>query len=143
MALSLFRRRNETEREEMSFIDHLEALRGHLFRSVIAIIIGAVVVGIYNDFFIERVLLGPTHSDFPTYGVMCDLGQRLHLGKTLCMNIITIKMQSTSVGAQFSMWFTVVIIGGIIIAFPYIFYEFWSFVKPALTKKELNIKPGA
>lgn len=126
----------------MSFIDHLEALRGHLFRSIIAIVLGGIVVGIYNDFFIKKVLMGPTHSDFPTYAWLCKTGQSLGLGTKLCMDEIGVKMQSTSVSGQFSMFFTVLIIGGIILAFPYIFYEFWRFIKPALTKKELSKTRG-
>jgi sec-independent protein translocase protein TatC len=58
------------------------------------------------------------------------------------MSSIGVKMQSTSVSGQFSMFFTVLIIGGIIMAFPYIFYEFWRFIRPALTKKELNQTRG-
>ena len=70
MALKLFRRNKNDERAEMSFIDHLEVLRGHIFRSVIAIAAGAIVAGIYNKFIIKNILLGPTHSDFPTYGII-------------------------------------------------------------------------
>jgi len=126
----------------MSFVDHLEDLRGHLFRSVIAIVIGGIIVGVYNDFFIKKVLMGPTHSDFPTYGWLCNISKTLNLGDALCMSSIGVKMQSTSVSGQFSMFFTVLIIGGIIMAFPYIFYEFWRFIRPALTKKELNQTRG-
>jgi len=53
-----------------------------------------------------------------------------------------VKMQSTAVATQFSMWITVVLVGGIIIAFPYIFWEFWKFSKPALTQKELSKTRG-
>ena len=95
----------------MSFIDHLEVLRGHLFRSVLAIAIGAIVVGIYNKFFITKVLLGPTHASFPTYGIICSIGKALHLQDALCMQGLAIKMQSTSVAGQFSMWFSIVLIG--------------------------------
>jgi sec-independent protein translocase protein TatC len=64
------------------------------------------------------------------------------MGDALCMKEIGVKMQSTSVSGQFSMFFTVIVIGGLIIAFPYVFYEFWKFIKPALTKKELNKTRG-
>jgi len=126
----------------MSFIDHLEALRGHLFRSVVAIAIGAVVAGIYNKFIIKNILLGPTHDTFPTYGVICKIGHALHLGNALCMQGIALKMQSTDVAGQFSMWFTVVLVSGLVLAFPYVFYQFWKFIKPALTKKELHKTRG-
>ncbi len=142
MALKFFRRGEQLERAEMSFIDHLEVLRGHIFRAVIAIAAGAIIVGVFNRFVIKRILLGPTHADFPTYNWLCQMGKALRLGNALCMNQLGVKMQSTSVGGQFSMWFTVVLIGGVILAFPYIFYEFWRFIKPALTKKELSRTRG-
>lgn len=126
----------------MSFIDHLEVLRGHLFRSVVAIAIGAIVAGIYNKFIIKSILLGPTHNDFPTYGLICRIGRSLNLGNALCMQGIQLKLQSTEVSGQFSMWFSVILISGLILAFPYIFYQFWSFIRPALTKKELRNTSG-
>ena len=126
----------------MSFIDHLEVLRGHILRSVIAIAIGAIIAGIYNKFIIKKILLGPTDKDFPTYGVICRIGRSLNLGNALCMEGIPLRMQSTQVSGQFSMWFTVVLVTGLIIAFPYVFYQFWSFIRPALTKKELGKTRG-
>ena len=69
MALSLFgwRKKSPEEKAEMSFIEHLEVLRGHLFRSALAIAVGAIVFIIYNTFFVRDVLMGPTHASFPTY----------------------------------------------------------------------------
>ncbi|MFL5742591.1 MAG: twin-arginine translocase subunit TatC [Flavisolibacter sp.] len=137
MALSFFRRNKDDERAEMSFIDHLEVLRAHIFKSVVAIAIGAILAGVYNKFIIKSILLGPTHGDFPTYSVICRIGRALNLEKALCMSGISLKLQSTSVAGQFSMWFTVILVSGLILAFPFVFYQFWKFIKPALTKKEL------
>jgi sec-independent protein translocase protein TatC len=142
MALSFFSRNKSEEKAEMSFIDHLEVLRGHIFRSVLAIAVGAIVAGIYNKFIIKNILLGPTHDDFPTYGIICKIGKTFNLGKALCMQGISIKLQSTVVSGQFSMWFTVILVSGLIIAFPYVFYQFWKFVRPALKKKELQKTRG-
>lgn len=86
--------------------------------------------------------MGPTHADFPTYSLFCSIGKYLHLEKALCMSGLNIQMQSTGVSTQFSTFISVMIIGGIIIAFPYIFHEFWRFIKPALTKKELQNTRG-
>ena len=144
MALSLFGRRqkNNEEKAEMSFVEHLEVLRGHLFRSALAIAVGAIVFVIYDDFIVKKVLMGPTHADFPTYKWLCNFGHAVGLGDKMCMKEIGLKMQSTSVSGQFSMYFTLIFIGGIIVAFPYIFWEFWRFIKPALTKKELSKTRG-
>ncbi|HEY0750658.1 MAG TPA: twin-arginine translocase subunit TatC, partial [Chitinophagaceae bacterium] len=89
-----------------------------------------------------KIVMGPTHSDFPTYKLLCTMGRSLGLGDALCMKEIGVLMQNTAVSGQFSMFFTVVLIGGLIIAFPYIFWEFWTFIKPALTKKELSRTRG-
>ena len=144
MALSLFgwRKKNPEEKAEMSFIEHLEVLRGHLFRSVLAIAAGAIVFIIYDDFIVKKVLMGPTHADFPTYKWLCNFGHAVGLGDKMCMKDVGLKMQSTSVSGQFSMYFTLIFVGGIIVAFPYIFWEFWRFIKPALTKKELSKTRG-
>lgn len=142
MALSFFKRNKSEDRSEMSFVDHLEVLRAHLFRCVIAIVIGAIIAGIYNKFLVKNILLGPTHNNFPTYGIICDLGKSLQLGDALCMQGIALKLQSTQVSGQFSMWFSVVLVSGLILAFPYVFYQFWKFVKPALTRKELSRTRG-
>lgn len=142
MAFSFFKKSKNSDGTEMSFIDHLEELRGHLFRSVIAIVIGAVIAGFNHKFIIKKILLGPTSNEFPTYGIICRIGRYFNLGNALCMDGIPVRMQSTQVPGQFSMWFTVILVTGLIIAFPYVFYQFWRFVKPALTKKELNRTRG-
>jgi len=142
MAFKLFGRKKDDEKAEMSFIDHLEVLRGHLFRSALSIAVGAIIFIIYDDFIVKKVLMGPTHADFPTYKWLCKFGQAVGLGDKMCMKEIGLKMQSTSVSGQFSMYFTLIFVGGIIVAFPYIFWEFWRFIKPALTKKELSKTRG-
>jgi sec-independent protein translocase protein TatC len=141
MALRFFKRTTR-DRAEMSFVDHLDELRGHLFRSVVAIALGAIVAGIFQKFIIKKVLFGPTNDNFPTYGIICKIGKFLNLGDALCMQGLALKMQSTNVTGQFSMWFTVVLVSGLIIAFPYVFYQFWKFIRPALSKKELQNTRG-
>jgi sec-independent protein translocase protein TatC len=124
MALKLLNRNKQEEKAEMSFIDHLEVLRGHLFRSVVAIAIGAGLIAYFNKFFVRNILMGPTHSDFATYSILCRAGRKLGFGDSFCMKEIDVPMQSTSVSGQFSMFFTVILVGGLIIAFPYVFWEF-------------------
>ncbi|MFL5789411.1 MAG: twin-arginine translocase subunit TatC [Flavisolibacter sp.] len=141
MALRLFGRNEDSERSEMTFVDHLEVLRGHLFRSALAVAVGAVVVGIYNKFFVRGILMGPTHDDFPTYNILCKIGKAVNIQR-LCMKGIGVKMQSTNVSGQFSVFFNVILIGGFIIAFPFVFHQFWKFIKPALTRKELRSTRG-
>jgi len=122
----------------MSFIEHIDELRKHLFRGAIAVVIGAIVMAVYNNFIVKRVLMGPTHSDFITYTYLCKLGNAFGLGDKLCLNKINVKMQSNAVAGQFSVYLNIILIGGFIIAFPYVFWQFWKFVKPALKRNELR-----
>jgi sec-independent protein translocase protein TatC len=137
--MGLFSKKTNAEQKaEMSFFDHLDELRKHLFRSAIAIILGAIIVHIFNNFIIKKVLMGPTHSDFPTYTLLCKLGHQLNMGSSLCLSEIKVRLQSNSVAGQFGVYVNILIIGGIIIAFPYVFWQFWKFIKPALKTKELK-----
>ncbi|TDX00212.1 twin-arginine translocase subunit TatC [Dinghuibacter silviterrae] len=141
--MKLFRSKSrEDSGAEMSFVEHLEELRSHLFKSAVAVLIGSVVVGIYSKFIFRHILMGPAHADFPTYAILCKLSQHLGLGSKLCMDELTIKMQSNTVAGQFGVYFNVIIIGGFILAFPYVFYQFWKFFRPALTKRELRSTRG-
>ncbi len=140
---NFFKRKSEAEEVgEMSFIQHIDELRIHLFRSAIATTIGAILVWYFDKFIIKKILMGPTHSDFFTYTFLCKLSQKFNLGNDLCLNPINIKMQNTVVWGQFSVYFNIIVIGGFILAFPYIFWEFWKFTKPALKPKELKNTRG-
>jgi sec-independent protein translocase protein TatC len=141
--MKLFKRRaKDGTKEEMSFIEHLDVLRGHLFKSALAVAIGAIVMVIYNKFIVQKILMGPTRGDFITYGLLCRLSEKWGLGNKLCMTSIHVKMQSTTVAGQFDTYFNIILIGGFIVAFPYVFWQFWKFTKPALKPNELKNTRG-
>ncbi len=134
--MDFFDRRKKSATDEMSFIDHLEELRWHLIRSVIAIVIAAIVFFIYVRQIVDDILLAPAKDDFITYGWFCKLSHALGLGDAVCMGGVKVSFLSTQLTSQFISSFTISFVGGFIVAFPYIFWEFWRFVKPALSDKE-------
>jgi sec-independent protein translocase protein TatC len=134
--LDFFNRRKKDTTTEMSFIDHLEELRWHLIRMVISIVIGAVVVFIYAKEIVDKVLFAPAYNNFITYKWLCDASHALGLGDAVCLTGVDIKFQSNTMTGQFISTFTLAFVGGFIVAFPYVFWEFWRFVKPALSDKE-------
>jgi sec-independent protein translocase protein TatC len=140
--LDFFNKRNKDSNAEMSFIDHLEELRWHIIRSVIAIMIGAVIIFIYSDFVVDKILLGPAHKNFVSYDWFCKLGHWVGIGNTLCFGDVQVSFLSTAMTEQFVATFTVAFVGGFILAFPYVFWEFWKFVRPALSPKELKRTRG-
>jgi len=140
--LNFFDKRNDSLQGEMTFIDHLEELRWHIIRSVIAVIIASILVFIKTDYVVDEILFGPTRPDFVSTLWLCKLGQTLHLGDVLCFQPVQAKFLETTMTGQFIASFTLAFIGGFIIAFPYIFWEFWRFVKPALSEKEIKKTRG-
>ncbi len=126
----------------MSFIDHLEELRWHLIRSVIGIFVGAVVVFIYVKTLVHHVIMAPTRADFIGARWMCNLGNRIGIGDALCFQDVKADFLSTRMTEQFISHFTIALVGGFVIAFPYVFWEFWRFVRPALSQGELRKTRG-
>lgn len=122
----------------MSFIDHLEALRWHVIRSLIAILILALIIWFNIQWVFDNVIAGPINPNFISYTVFCDFSHWAHLGDVLCLPPVSVNMQTTTFGGQFLGSFSIAFVGGLIGAFPYIFWEFWRFVKPALKPKELK-----
>ncbi len=126
----------------MSFLDHLEELRFRLMRSAIAILLGAVVLFIFDEFVFNVVIFGPMKLDFFTYVQWCNLSHWLGFGDELCVKSVDYEVINTTMVGQFTSHIMVSIIGGIIIAFPYIFYEVWNFVKPGLRQQEIKAVRG-
>jgi sec-independent protein translocase protein TatC len=140
--LDFFKKRNKDLKAEMSFIDHLEDLRWHLIRSVIAIAIGAGIVLFFSKDIVDGVLMAPTRPEFISSRWLCSLGHKIGIGDTLCFPPVNAKFLENTMTGQFISYFTLGFIGGFIIAFPYIFWEFWRFVRPALSEKELKKTRG-
>lgn len=126
---------------EMVFMDHIEVLRWHIVRAFVAIIIASIVVFFNIEWVFQYVILGPANKDFIAYKWFCSLGKLLHVD-ALCMEPITVQFQNTELSGQFMMSFSSSFMIGFIVAFPYVFWEFWKFARPALTENELKHTRG-
>lgn len=126
---------------EMSFIDHLEELRWHLIRSVIAVIIAAIIIFIFIRDITDDIIMAPTKPGFIATQWFCKLGKLLHID-SLCLQTASIRFQETAMTGQFLSSFNIAFIGGFVLAFPYIFWEMWKFVRPALSDKERRQTTG-
>ncbi len=128
---------------EMTFMDHIDALRWHLMRGVIAWLAAAITIFICIDWVYDNIILAPSSEKFVTYGSLCRFGHWLGLGNSLCMPPVKIRFLVTEVNGTFTSALNIAMIGGVIIAFPYLFYELWRFVKPALSPKEVKYAKGS
>ena len=121
-----------SEEKEMSFLEHLEELRWHLVRSFIAIVVIAIAVGINISWIFNQVILFPFNSQFPTHKVLCAIKE------SLCFEKLPVEMIAISPYEQFIKSITISIILGFIVAFPYVMWEIWRFVKPGLRTNEVK-----
>ncbi len=133
---------NQNEEGEMNFMDHLVVLRGTLFRSALAVTVGFFIVFLNREFVFDHIVFAPKSTDFITYKLLCKLGYLLHI-KDLCLPPVDLRLVNTELSGQFTMHFFIAFIGGMIIAMPYIVWELWRFISPALSPKESSNSRGA
>jgi sec-independent protein translocase protein TatC len=125
---------------DMTFLQHLEALRWHIVRSVIAIVVVAIVAFINKQVIFDDIILAPKNPGFLTYRILCHLSQKYNLD--MCFNEINFSIISTNLSGQFTTHMWVAFVVGFIVAFPYFAWELWRFIKPALSEKEQRFSRG-
>ena len=133
---------SKNTKKEMSFLEHLEVLRWHLVRAFGSVFIFAALAFIFKSFVFDTIILAPSDPDFFTNKFLSDLGTRFDM-PLLSINQIPLSFQNINMSGQFTTHIWVSFVAGIIISFPYIFWEFWRFVKPALYQNEVNNSRGA
>jgi len=125
---------------EMSFFDHLEALRWHLIRSALAIVVFTILAFSFYSWIYDNIIMAPSKSDFWTFRMMCDLGKILH--RDMCPGKININLINTEMAGQFTLQIDSSLMIGLVLGIPYLLYEIWLFVKPALHEKEKKAASG-
>ncbi|MBX2845616.1 MAG: twin-arginine translocase subunit TatC [Saprospiraceae bacterium] len=131
----------QSKKKEMSFIDHLEELRWMILRSLLAIVLCTIAVFAFKGFFIETVIFGPSTPEFVGYEIICNFSQKVLKGDKLCFSN-TISMQNPKMVGQFLTHFKMSFVMGFVLAFPFVFWQVWKFIRPALYKNELTAMRG-
>ena len=121
---------------EMSFLDHLEELRWLLVRSTTAVLIMAVATYFFSDFIFDTIIFAPTSPNFFTYTFFCELSHSVGFADSICITELPFIIQNTDMEGQVNMFIWTCITAGFILAFPYILWELWKFISPALYEKE-------
>jgi sec-independent protein translocase protein TatC len=128
--------------KEMSFLEHLEELRWHLIRSVLAVVILMIVAFLFKNIIFDKIILAPQNSQFITNRLFCQLGEYFNTD-ALCINTKKLNLINIKMSGQLTTHITVSLIAGLILAFPVILWEFWQFFKPALKPNEARYAQGA
>ena len=124
------------DKNEMSFLDHLEELRWHLVRSTVAIFSVAILVFVFSNTIYEHFLLAHLEGDFITYKALCNLAQLIGFESEFCTISFTKNLQSLAPTGQLMnlVWTSMIL--GLIVAFPYVLWEMWRFISPGLHPNE-------
>lgn len=126
----------------MSFLEHLEELRWHIIRSVLAIVFFMIIAFVLKSFVFNNIILAPKNPEFFTNRMLCKLGELLHT-TALCINSKHLNLINIKMAGQLTTHIAVSMIAGVILAFPVILWEFWQFFKPALRPNESKHARGA
>lgn len=131
-----------SDKKEMTFFDHIDELRSHLMRSVIAIFLGAVLAFFNKYILFDIIIFGPMRIDFLSYRILCKLSYWAKGTDEYCIKSINFELKNIDMTGQFTQHLWIAFIAGVIIAFPYILWQLWRFIKPALSKKEIGYARG-
>ncbi|MBS4062242.1 MAG: twin-arginine translocase subunit TatC [Bacteroidetes bacterium] len=125
----------KSEEKEMGFWDHLEELRWHIIRSIIAVVAFAVVAFLNRKIVFDVIILGPSTADFFTNRILCQVGEFLSI-EGICMDTLKLQIININMSGQFMMHLYISMVTGAILAFPFILNEIWRFIRPALRSGE-------
>ena len=128
---------------EMSFLDHLEELRWHVVRAFAAIFIFMILAFIYAPWIFDNIVFAPASVDFPTFIYLCRFGEWIGQPERFCVDKIPFLVQSRFMTGQFAMHLTASFVIGLVVAFPYVFWEIWRFIRPGLYTTEKKSSRGA
>ncbi len=145
-----FFKRTKKEKEEgteMSFIEHLEELRWHIVRAAMAAFIFMVLAFINREFIFDRVILKPKSPEFPTNLLLSQVNDWMNAifntnSTALAINTAPLNIVNIDMAGQFLSHIKVSLVAGLIVASPYIFWEVWRFIKPALQSNEAKHARG-
>jgi sec-independent protein translocase protein TatC len=140
--MALDQEHSSENEKEMSFLDHLEELRWHIVRAVASVMVGFVFAFVFAKWIFDNIVFAPAKPSFITFRLLCKVGDWVG-SESLCVTEIPFKVQSRFVTGQFSMQFTAAAVIGLIIAFPYVFWELWRFIRPGLYTTERKGSRGA
>ncbi|MEG1634718.1 MAG: twin-arginine translocase subunit TatC [Rikenellaceae bacterium] len=118
---------------DMSVGEHINELRSRLIKSAIVLFVFAVVAFILKDDLIN-IIFGPTNADFITNRLFCQLGARFGIDE-LCINQNVVTLVNTKMAGQFNMHIKMAFIAAIVFTVPFLLYQLWMFIKPALSNE--------
>lgn len=130
------------EEKEMTFFEHLDELRGTLWKIIIAILVTSITAFLFKEVLFDDIILAPKSKTFITYRVFCKLGEWLSM-PSLCIDPSQFQLININLAGQFTSHMNISMVAGLIVALPYALWELWRFIKPGLNEQEVKGSRGA
>jgi sec-independent protein translocase protein TatC len=130
------------EEKEMTFWEHLDELRGTLWRIVIAILVTSIAAFAFKDILFDDIILAPKSKTFITYRAFCKMGEWFSM-PSLCIDPSQFQLININLAGQFTSHMNISLVAGLILALPYVLWELWRFIKPGLNDQEVKSSRGA
>jgi sec-independent protein translocase protein TatC len=141
--IGAIKEKGRTLEAEMSFFDHIDVLRKHLLRALAVVFVFTAGAFYCTDFIFNKVIMGPIDTKFWTYRMMCKLYERFpSIGEDFCIKTIDAKIINTEMSGQFTLQLNACVMTGLILGIPYLLFEIWLFIKPALHDNERKSASG-
>ncbi len=134
-------KKNTKPEKVMTFWDHLDELRWHIIRSLIAVVVLAIIAFLNRYLIFDVIILAPSNSDFITNRLLCDLGKLVNLD-ALCIKDLSLQIINIKMSGQFLTHMYISLVAGFMLAFPYVLWEIWRFIKPAMKDNERKYSSG-
>ncbi len=128
--------------KEMSFLEHLEELRWTMVRAAVVLAVCVIGVFIWIEEIYDGFVMAPSRPDFITYRALCALGHRLGMDESFCVKDMKFNLFSNTPQQEFMMSFSLSFTFGLIVASPFIVWQFWRFVAPGLKETERRAAQG-
>lgn len=126
--------------DELSFWDHLDELRVLLFRVISVWIVLGIGYFIAMPWLFDNVILAPCKNDFIFYDFLRLIGDKLNLSGDFFSEDFHVELININLAAPFFIHITTAFWMSVVTAVPYLFFEIWRFISPALYESE---KKGA
>ena len=120
----------------LSFWSHLEDLRWMLLRSILAVFVFVILGFIIMPYLYDKYILGATSSDFFLYKYLCAVTSNIPFIPDFCDDNFHVEIININLTSQFFRHMSTSFCMALILTFPYLVYEIWKFINPALYSNE-------
>lgn len=114
----------------MGFLEHLEEMRWRIVKSLAAVVLGALIALGMKSILFDIIIFGPIQPWFPTNAFLCTVSQ------DLCIEAAAPDFQALKLPTQVTVYIMTGLVSGLVIAFPYVFFQLWGFIAPGLKDAE-------